>query len=241
MEHDPQKVSAVLSDPTRYRIYQHVLQTSRPVSVADVAERFALHPNVARMHLGKLVDIGLLVAEAEKKAKGGRPGNVYKPSGHAVSLTVPARDFQLLADLLVQSLVLTGEGGKEAIEQIGRTFGRRLGQQAVEMTIPEAPVEKAPENEEELIRTCAQALERLGVATYTMRQKDGSVNLVLRTCGFKEVATAHPEQVCHLCQAMVEGVTQTLAEAKPTVRQSATVPKGDSECVYEVNGLIKLE
>jgi predicted ArsR family transcriptional regulator len=228
MERDPQKVSAVLGDPTRYSIYQHVLAVTAPVTAAEVAEQFGLHPNVARTHLGKLVDIGLLVASAEKTGKGGRPGFAYAPSGQAVSLTVPARDFQLLADLLVQSLALLGDGGRDAIERIGRTFGQRLGKEA-------ARVGGARE-QAELVRVCADALHRLGVMTQVGRGEDGSYSLVMKTCGFKEVATTHPEQVCHLCKAMVEGITLATAQAVPNVTQSGSVPKGDKECVYEVGG-----
>jgi predicted ArsR family transcriptional regulator len=228
MERDPQKVSAVLADPTRYQIYQHVLTATHPLTAAEVAEAFRLHPNVSRTHLSKLVDIGLLVAIAEKTGKGGRPGYVYSPSGSAVSLTVPARDFQLLADLLVQSLALMGAGGQEAIEQIGRTFGRRLGQEAAQV---------APQQQEELIRICAEALHRLGVMTHVHRSEDGTFTLVLKTCGFREVAAVHPEQVCLLCKAMVEGITQAAVEAQPVVTQAGSVPKGDKECVYEVGGL----
>lgn len=238
MERDPQKVSAVLADPTRYRIYQHVLTLTRPVPVAEVAERFDLHPNVARLHLGKLVDIGLLAATAVKTGKGGRPGYVYSASGHAVSLTVPARDFQLLADLLVQSLELLGEGGKEAIDQIGRTFGRRLGREAVETAATAGETDKSPE---EFLTVCANALQRLGVQAIVTRGVDGAANLVLRTCGFHEVAAAHPEQVCHMCKSMVEGITAAVLEAQPNVTQAATVPRGDRECVFEMNGLIHLE
>ncbi|HWI61420.1 MAG TPA: helix-turn-helix domain-containing protein [Symbiobacteriaceae bacterium] len=225
MERDPQKVSAVLADPTRYNIYQYVLTAPQPVTAADVAEQFGLHPNVARTHLGKLADIGLVIAMAEKTGKGGRPGYVYSPSGSAVSLTVPARDFQLLADLLVQSLALLGEGAKDAIEQIGRTFGKRLGQEAAAASSAE---------QEELVRTCAEALHRLGIMTHVARAQDGSWSLVLKTCGFREVAAVHPEQVCSLCKAMVEGITQAVAEAQPQVTQSGSVPKGDKECTYEV-------
>lgn len=229
MERDPQKVSAVLADPTRYSIYQHVLAAPEPVSVTEVAEKFGLHPNVARTHLGKLADIGLLHAHAVKTGKGGRPGYAYGPSDQAVSLTVPARDFQLLADLLVQSLALMGENSKDAIAQIGRTFGQRLRREAVD-TLPGV-------QREDLLKTCADALHRLGVITHIDHSSDGSVNLVLRTCGFREVAAAHPEQVCHLCKAMVEGITQAAAEAQPKVTQAGSRPKGDKECVYEVNGL----
>lgn len=241
MERDPQKVSAVLADPTRYRIYQHVLSASHGVTVSEMAREFGLHPNVARMHLGKLADIGLLVASAGKTGRGGRPGYVYSPSGSAVSLNVPARDFQLLADLLVQSLALTGEGGKEAIAQIGRTFGHRLGLEAVSTSGVHSPGETDAAQQEHILRTCAEALERLGIATHIHRREDGSVNLVLRTCGFQEVATAHPEHICHLCQAMVEGITETCLEAGPRVKQAASVSRGAKECVYEMQGLIRLE
>lgn len=238
MERDPQKVSAVLADPTRYSIYQYVLNATRSVSVAEVAEKFGLHPNVARLHLGKLVDIGLLLAHAAKTGKGGRPGYVYGPSGHAVSLTVPARDFQLLADLLVQSLALLGEGGKEAIDQIGRTFGRRLAREAVESARAQGDGDKT---QEEFLDVCVNALQRLGVQAIITRGIDGASNLVLRTCGFQEVAAEHPEQVCHMCKAMVEGISTAVLEAQPNVTQAASVPKGDTECVFEVNGLIRLE
>ena len=56
-----QRLTAVLADGTRYRIYRSIVE--RPgaeVTVADVAEQFGLHPNVARMHLGKLEQAGLL-------------------------------------------------------------------------------------------------------------------------------------------------------------------------------------
>lgn len=241
MERDPQKVSAVLGDPTRYSIYQHVLAAPGPVHVTDVAKRFALHPNVARMHLGKLAEIGLLMVRTEKSGKGGRPSYVYTPSGSAVSLTVPARDFQLLADLLVQSLALLGEGGKEAVEQIGLTFGRRLGRQAQEKLAPSLMAANGLSGPEALLEACAIALNRLGVSAHVAVGAGGKPSLVLKSCGFQEVASSHPDQVCHLCKAMVEGVAQTCMEAQPGVTQAGTVPRGDKECVYEVNGLIRLE
>jgi predicted ArsR family transcriptional regulator len=236
MERDPQRVSSVLADPTRYSIYQYVLATHHPVSVTDIAHHFELHANVARMHLGKLVDIGLLLTHAQKTGKGGRPGNVYGPAENAVSLTVPAREFQLLADLLVQSLALMGDSAKGAVSEIGRTFGRRLGREAVEVLVATGrPTEASP------FQTCADALHRLGVATHVTIAPDGMGSLVLKNCGFREVATAHPEFVCHMCQAMVEGITEVCTETTATVLQAASVPKGDKNCVYEVNGLIHLE
>lgn len=230
-----QKVGAVLADPTRYKIYQWVLTATHPVTVSEAAREFKIHPNVARMHLSKLAEIDLLVAEAQKTGKGGRPGFVYNPSGQAVSLTVAPRDFHLLADLLVQSLALMGDGAKDAVSQIGRTFGRRLANEALDTIGAE------PAGLEESIKACAAALQRLGVSVAVTRSGDGMAHLVMRTCGFQEVATAHPEQICLLCAAMVEGISQACLETQPEVSQTATRPRGSSECVYEVGGLIPLE
>ena len=224
MEKDPQKISAVLADPTRYKIYQFVLTTPRPLTVSEVARQFDLHPNVARMHLGKLAEIGLISSRPEKSGKGGRPGYVYEPSGQAVALTaVPAREFQLLADLLVQSLALLGEGANQAVDQIGRTFGRRLGLEALQ------GMPQSPHDYEEMLAAAANALQRLGVQAFVVRGFDGMANLVLRTCGFQEVAVAHPEHVCRLCKAMVEGITQVCLEERPAVGLAASMPKGDKE------------
>lgn len=235
-------MSAALADPTRYSIYQYVLATPEPVRVSDVAKRFSLHPNVARMHLNRLVDIGLLLQSKEKTGRGGRPGYVYRPSDNVVSLTTaPARDFHLLADLLVQSLALLGSGAKEAVEQIGHAFGRRLGQEALAKLNPAPGSEGGSEGPTALLEACVVALNRLGVSARVVVGPGGQPSLVLKSCSFHEVATAHPEQICHLCKAMVEGVAQTCMEAQPDVTQAGTMPKGDSECVYEVNGLFRPE
>jgi hypothetical protein len=45
------ELSAVLADDTRYHIYRAVAERpGEDVTVADIAGRFGLHPNVARMH-----------------------------------------------------------------------------------------------------------------------------------------------------------------------------------------------
>jgi predicted ArsR family transcriptional regulator len=235
VERDPQRVSAVLADPTRYNIYQYVLTAPKRVSVAEVADRFGLHPNVARMHLGKLVSIGLLVAHAVRTGKGGRPGYLYGPSDDAISLVVPARDFHLLADLMVQALVLLGDSGKEAAVQVGRSYGRKLGREAM------ASLQVDPPSLQQLYQVCAEALQRLGVAISLMHDEGGGARFVLRTCGFWEVASAHPEYVCHLCKAIVEGVTEEILRVAPAVTEVSSRPRGDRECVYDASPLIQLQ
>ena len=64
------ELSAVLADDTRYRIYRSIAERpGEDVTVADIAEQFGLHPNVARMHLAKLEQAGFLAT-----ASAARPG-----------------------------------------------------------------------------------------------------------------------------------------------------------------------
>ncbi len=49
------ELSAALADNTRFLIYRWIAEKpGTDVTVADVADEFGLHPNVARMHLAKL-------------------------------------------------------------------------------------------------------------------------------------------------------------------------------------------
>ena len=63
------KITNVLSDPTRYYIYQYVTQKHDEVTVQEIADNFNIHPNVARLHLSKLEDVNMLVSETKKNRK----------------------------------------------------------------------------------------------------------------------------------------------------------------------------
>ncbi len=72
-------ISSAFGDPTRRDIYLWIRESGRGVTVAEVAERFELHPNVARHHLDKLVAGGYVEAgtATPNGAKAGRPSKRY--------------------------------------------------------------------------------------------------------------------------------------------------------------------
>ena len=75
------------------------------VTVAEVAERFGLHPNVARMHLTKLEQAGLLLDRDCARAKGGgRPARLYSLSDQVSSFDMPPRRYDLLSSLALKAL-----------------------------------------------------------------------------------------------------------------------------------------
>ena len=97
------KITNVLSDPTRYYIYQYITKKHHEVTVQEIADTFNIHPNVARLHLSKLEDINMLTSETKKTGKGGRPSRLYRLSEEVIQLNFPFRDYQLLAKIAIET------------------------------------------------------------------------------------------------------------------------------------------
>ena len=73
-------ITSAFGDPTRREIYLFVRGATDGVTASQVAERFALHPNVARHHLDKLAGGGYLDVAVER-AEG--PASVARRSATA--------------------------------------------------------------------------------------------------------------------------------------------------------------
>ena len=69
------RTAKVLSLPTRAAILSTLLKTG-PKTVKEIADAFAIHPNVARAHLDLMVEAGFLSTETRRRTKG-RPAKVY--------------------------------------------------------------------------------------------------------------------------------------------------------------------
>src|SRR3989442_15569252 len=91
-------ITSAFGDPTRRDIYLFVRDAHRGVTASEVAERFELHPNVARHHLDKLaggsyVDVSIERTEA---ARVGRPSKRYRVTDEHMTLELPVRHDDLL-------------------------------------------------------------------------------------------------------------------------------------------------
>src|SRR5699024_2171585 len=103
MEHTL-KVTNVLSDPTRFKIYQLLVLHHEAITINEISEQFDIHPNDARMHLTKLEDIKLLISYSEKTGRGGRPSRLYSLSEKVIELNFPHRDYKLFANIVLATL-----------------------------------------------------------------------------------------------------------------------------------------
>src|SRR4051794_41837512 len=86
-------VTSAFGDPTRREIYLFARESDVGVTASEVAERFELHPNVARHHLDKLAAGGYPEGGVVRAAPPGvgRPPKRYRAPAETQGLGVPGR------------------------------------------------------------------------------------------------------------------------------------------------------
>src|SRR6266566_9200597 len=96
-----------LDDPLRRRLYEVVTSRAGPVSRDEAAAAAGIGRALAVYHLDKLVEAGLLTASYQRPGGrsgpgAGRPAKLYARSGREFTVTVPPREYELAARLLVE-------------------------------------------------------------------------------------------------------------------------------------------
>ncbi len=101
---------AALAEPTRRRLYEHVVRQPHPVSRDDVAGAVGVPRPTTAFHLDRLVADGLLDVHYERRSGrtgpgAGRPAKLYRRSECSVEVSLPERHYDLAGDLLAAALV----------------------------------------------------------------------------------------------------------------------------------------
>ncbi|GAB7387677.1 helix-turn-helix domain-containing protein [Bacillaceae bacterium] len=202
MENTTLRLTSVLADSTRFAIYEYILAKHEAVTVQEIANHFNIHPNVARLHLGKLEDVNLLRSTTEKTGKGGRPGRLYMLSEEVVSLQFPPRDYKLLAEIAIESLISLGEQGETALVRMGKRFGHEAAKQAMH--------QEGIRPETSTLEEKIASIERLVVAQGLNPEIDVLDGQTIRfrvfNCTFKESAVKHRHQICKMHNALIMGI-----------------------------------
>lgn len=201
MEHQTLKITGVLSDPTRFSIYQYVTKQHRDVTVQEIADAFEIHANVARLHLTKLEDVNMLISETKKTGKGGRPSRFYHLSDEVVSLQFPYRDYQKLSEIAIDTLLSLGEIGEKALMQTGRKFGyetSRMYLQNLDLNLNDLS------NEEKLNHIKTVALQQGLNPEMHYNKETHEVNFRIYNCTFKELVPDRAP-ICKMHQSLING------------------------------------
>lgn len=187
-----------LADPLRRALYRFAAEAGRTVSREEAGRAVGVSRSLAAYHLDRLVDDGLLEASfAREPGRGGpgagRPAKRYARSSREVQVTLPARDYQLAAELLARA-VEHGRGGARAAVLDGATaMGQELGA---------AARRGRAKTSTSALRA---VLDERGYEPY-----DDRGDLRLRNCPFHALAAEHRELVCGMNLALLEGVCEGL-------------------------------
>src|SRR3954470_22493667 len=138
MDDDPAaQVSAIaaLAEPTRRRLYDHVVRQDGPVSRDEAAAATAVPRATVAFHLDKLVDEGLLDVVYERRTGrtgpgAGRPSKLYGRAACDVAVSLPERRYDLAGGLLAAAMdeaQASGVPPREALARRAFDRGRALG------------------------------------------------------------------------------------------------------------------
>ena len=192
------QVSAVaaLAEPSRRRLYDHVVRSSAPVSRDEAAAAVDLPRATVAFHLDRLVADGLLDVVFERRTGrtgpgAGRPSKLYRRADRAVAVSLPERSYDLAGDLLATALTdaeVSGEAPRAVLERRAFERGRELAAGAGGGA-----------------GSVLQVLEDNG---FEPRAEDGGI--ALANCPFHRLARTHTELVCgmnlHLIGGVLDGV-----------------------------------
>ena len=191
-----------LDDPVRGRLYEFVCRHSEPVGRDEAAAATGISRALAAYHLDKLAESGLLAASYRRPPGrsgpgAGRPAKVYARSSREFAVTVPPREYELAARLLVQAVESDHSGhSRAALRDAAQQLGAELGKQFRD---------SSPR-----VGTARQELEALlsGHGYEPGHGQDGAIRL--RNCPFHHLAQRHRDVVCGMNLALIEGLVAGL-------------------------------
>jgi predicted ArsR family transcriptional regulator len=192
---------ARLAEPLRQRIYELVTTVDEPISREAAARALGISRSLAAYHLDTMAKDGLLaVSYARTSGRtgpgAGRTAKLYQRSGAEFAISVPERDYQLAATLLLEAVDQDRSG--DAASAL-RAVAHRAGVQAGEDFLSHHPDQG----------TSGQGL-RLNLLRsrgyQPLTQTDGTVRM--RNCPFHRLVDDHRTLVCEMNLALVRGMLE---------------------------------
>ena len=204
---------ASLGEPVRRALYRYVVAQPAPVSREQASQGAGVARHVAKFHLDKLVDDGLLEVEFHRAAGrggpgAGRPAKYYRRSAREVAVSLPERHYELAGRMLARAIVAAERDGTpvgDAVRATAVDVGRTLGRRAREAAGPRA-------GRAAVVRAASDALGERG---YEPRRDGTGITLV--NCPFHALADEFTDLVCGMNLELMHGFVDglELSELEP--------------------------
>jgi predicted ArsR family transcriptional regulator len=180
---------AAVGDPELREALLFARSHARPVTADELAQKIAVHRNVARSRLERLGEAGLLAVSYERRTGrsgpgAGRPAKTYSVLPQLESIEFPADPSEPVAALLVDALV--ARAGDEPLREVGVEFGRELARSA-----RLRPAKRLATGFE---RVC-DAVRRLGYQASLEHADESGAVIATPTCPLRPLVRARPEAV----------------------------------------------
>jgi predicted ArsR family transcriptional regulator len=217
---------ALLRDPLRRSIYRYVARSTAAVGRDEVAAAVDASRSLVAFHLDKLVGQGMLRTSFRRLSGrsgpgAGRPAKLYERSDLQVEVSLPAREYELAARLLLHAVDGRGRTGAcERLQAAARELGHLEGERA-------SNLHGAPKGRGASLQLLEPVLEQLGYEPF----RDGGA-VRLRNCPFHALAEQSAATVCGMSLALIEGALDGL-KAKGVAAHLAPAP---GRCCVEING-----
>ena len=171
------------------------------MSIIELAERLAVHPNTVRFHLRGLLDDGRVEPVEEVRGARGRPALMFR--AHRGMDPAGPRDYQLLAGALagVVGIISTEDPAAVAV-QAGHAQGSRLAHRS-RVDADESTHGEVDADDEGRLKRLTAILSDLGFAPVPIH--DNKQWLGLRNCPFLELIPEHSSVICSMHLGLMRG------------------------------------
>ncbi|PYI69286.1 transcriptional regulator [Arthrobacter livingstonensis] len=195
---------ASLGDPVRRKLFELLRESPLALSRDDCAEALELPKSTIRAHLDRLVSDGLLLVEFRKVGErtgpgSGRPTKLYTVAVDEVAASVPARHYDLAAELLAAAVQLSIDSSvavEDTLADVAFDAGKRLGAEA---------------------GTIHKLLESAGYDP----QPDGAGGTIMANCPFHKLSQEHAGVVCSLNGSLLNGALLGCGDCRHTIEPDA--------------------
>ncbi|MEV7619834.1 helix-turn-helix domain-containing protein [Microbacterium sp. NPDC089321] len=191
-----------LADETRRALYEHVVSQPDAVTREAAAAALGVPTHMARFHLDKLVEAGLLETEFRRLSGrsgpgAGRPSKLYRRAPSTVSISLPERRYDLVGHVLAGAIERAGDGMplRDALAEVAHEEGRAI-----------AAAVRSPDDES------ARLTAVLTAHGYEPRSEsgEGGEAVILANCPFDSLARDHTELICSANLSLLGGVIDGL-------------------------------
>ncbi|HEX6498898.1 MAG TPA: helix-turn-helix domain-containing protein [Micromonosporaceae bacterium] len=198
---------ASLDDPVRRRLYEYVCAHDDPVTRDAAARATGVSRSLAAYHLDRLADSGLLATTYARPPGrsgpgAGRPAKRYRRADTELRVSLPPRDYRLLARVLADSVARDATGTvRTALHDTAREVGRQIASGADDGTADEV----ARPARERLMAALRDRGYQPAIAD------DGAI--VLRNCPFHALAREYTDLVCGMNVSLLDGLLSAVPDA----------------------------